>query len=166
MNMHFDIQVLRTKLLAMARLAHGAVDRSLKATQSGREDMRGGAVRNDNQEMSAICAWIARHEHTLMTAAQTDAAHARFVSAALRMSKGLEAAYAAALEIAQENQVRTVTGVAPNAKEPDTGIHTDEFADERLTGLEMRVCELLFKNQRLRMALMAEGEDRRHELLV
>ena len=54
MNMHFDIQVLRTKLLAMARLTHGAVDRSLKATQSAREDMRGGAVRNDNQEMSAM----------------------------------------------------------------------------------------------------------------
>jgi hypothetical protein len=164
MNMHFDIQVLRTKLLAMARLTHGAVDRSLKATLSGREDMR-GAVRNDNQEMSAIRNWIARHEHALVTAAQTDAAHARFVSAALRMSKGLEAAYAAALEIAQENQVRTVTVTAPNAKEPDTGIHSDEFADDRVTDLQMRVCELLFKNQRLRMALMAEGEERRHELV-
>ena len=56
MNMHFDIQVLRTKLLAMARLAHGAVDRSLKATQSVREDMRGGAVRNDGWQRFTIPA--------------------------------------------------------------------------------------------------------------
>jgi hypothetical protein len=165
MSMHSDIQVLRTKLLAMARLTHGAVDRSMKTTHGGREDMP-RVARDSNQEMTAVRTWIAHHGDALLAAAQTDAADAQFVSAALRISRALEAAYVAALEIEQENQVRTASVWTPHTKDYDRSNPTEAFAEEQLTGLQMRVCELLFKNQRLRMALMAEGEDRPHELLV
>jgi hypothetical protein len=43
--------------------------------------------------------------------------------------------------------------------------HAEDFAQALLMGLQQRVCELLVKNQQLRMALMAERADSHHDHL-
>jgi hypothetical protein len=64
---------------------------------------------------------------------------------------------------------------APRLSQPDgwgipsrgfaVAVPTEDFTQARLIGLQERVCELLVKNQQLRMALMAETADSRHNQL-
>src|SRR4051794_2486784 len=98
MSIHYDIQILRSKLIAMTRLTQRTVDYSIKSMQLGRPELC-RVVHNARNEMSAIRCWINSHGRELLTAELTEAADSRFVCAALRISDALEIAYDAAIEI-------------------------------------------------------------------
>src|ERR1700740_3348999 len=91
MSIHYEIQILRSKLIALMRLTQRTVDYSLKAFQLGRPELN-RAVQNSRDEMSAISGWIANHGHALLAAGTTAGADWRFVCAALRITTALEVA--------------------------------------------------------------------------
>jgi hypothetical protein len=55
-------------------------------------------------------------------------------------------------------------GCLPSRSSADA-VSTEESTQDRLMGLQQRVCELLVKNQQLRMALMAERADSHQDIL-
>jgi phosphate transport system protein len=112
MSIHYDIQTLRSKLIAMARLTQRTVDYSIKAFQLGRPELC-RVVHNSKDEMNAIRCWIANHGRALLAADVKEATDSRFVCAAMRISGALEAAYDAATQIAQRSETHFATGWTP-----------------------------------------------------
>src|SRR4051794_11549744 len=84
MSIHYDIQILRSKLIAMARLTQRTVDYAIKAVQLGRPELC-RAVQNSRDEMNAIHCWIGTHGRKLLEA-EVAGNDSRFACAALRIS--------------------------------------------------------------------------------
>jgi hypothetical protein len=116
MSIHYDIQILRSKLIAMTRLTQRTVDYSIKAMQFGRPELC-RVVHNSKDELSAIRCWIATHGRKFLETGVSGDADSRFACAALRISGALEAAHNAAVEIAQQIEARFVTGWIPISAE-------------------------------------------------
>ena len=111
MSIHYDVQILRSKLIAMMRLTQRTVNYSIKAMELGRPELC-HAVHNSKGEMSALGCWLAtRGRKLLETGISADSA--RFACAALRISGALESAYNAVVKIAQQIQTRSATGWTP-----------------------------------------------------
>src|SRR5947199_447373 len=88
MTIHYDIQILRSKLIAMTRLTQRTVDYSIKAMQLGRPELC-RVVHNSRDEMNASHCWIATHGRKLLEA-DPSGNDSRFACAALRISAALE----------------------------------------------------------------------------
>ena len=152
MSIHYDIQILRSKLIAMTRLTQRTVDYSIKAMQLGRPELC-RVVHNSKDEMSAIRCWIASHGRELLEAEIPGDADSRFVCAALRISGALEIAYDAAIEMAQQIEMRFATGWIPvTAELEDAG----QFVNSLL-----RLCSLslLKRDVRHAKAVLHNGGD-------
>jgi hypothetical protein len=207
MRIHYDTQILRSKLVAMTRLTQRTMDYFVNPMQDGRPELS-RAAQNSREEMSAIRCWFASHGRALLRTGISADADSRFVSAAMRIAGALEVAHDAAIAWLEEIGRRDVasegpaykpahdnamlaSGVctvqvsemdslckvldlwsaipprqAPRMNPPDDcsipprdfaeAIPNEDFTQARLIRLQQRVCELLVKNQQLRMALMAE----------
>jgi hypothetical protein len=142
MSIHYDIQILRSKLIAMTRLTQRTVDYSIKAMQLGRPELC-RVVQNSRDEMNAVHCWIATHGRKLLDAG-ISGNDSRFACAALRISTALEAAYNAAVEIAEQSQTRFTTGWAPVSAEL-------EYAGQFVNSL-LRLCVLSLLNRDIRHA--------------
>jgi hypothetical protein len=116
MSIHYDIQILRSKLIAMTRLTQRTVDYSIKAMHLGRPELC-RVVHNSKDEMSAIRCWIATHGRKLLESGISGDSDSRFACAALRISGALEVAHNAAVEIAQQIEIRLATGWIPVSAE-------------------------------------------------
>jgi hypothetical protein len=142
MSIHYDVQILRSKLIAMTRLTHRTVDYSIKAMQLGRPELC-RAVHNSKDEMNAIGCWIATHGLKLQDA-EISCKDSRFACAALRISGALEVAYHAAVEIAQQIEARFAIGWTPvSAELEDAG----QFVNSLL-----RLCMFSLLNRDVRHA--------------
>ena len=143
MSIHYDIQILRSKLIAMTRLTQRMVDYSIKAMQLGRPELC-RVVHDSRGEMSGIGCWIATHGRKLLETGISGDADSRFACAALRISSALEVAYKAAVEIAQQIEARSATGWIPvSAELEDAG----QFVNSLL-----RLCVLSLLNRDVRHA--------------
>src|SRR4051794_29459793 len=143
MSIHYDTQILRSKLIAMTRLTQRTVDYSIKAMQLGRPELC-HVVHNSKAEMSAVRCWIATHGRKLLDTGISGDADSRFACAALRISGALEIAYNAAIEIAQQLETRFATGWIPvSAELQDAG----QFVNSLL-----RLCVLSLLNRDVRHA--------------
>src|SRR3954462_10324337 len=85
MSTHYEIQILRSKLIAMTRLTQRTVDYAIKAFQLGRPELC-RAAQTSQDEMRAIRSWIANHGRSLLATGTLGDADSRFVCAALRIS--------------------------------------------------------------------------------
>ena len=143
MSIHYDIQILRSKLIAMTRLTQRTVDYSIKAMQLGRPELC-RVVHNSKSEMSATCCWMATHGRKLLETGISGDADSRFPCAALRISGALEVAYNATLDIAQQIEARFAIGWIPiSAELEDAG----QFVNNLL-----RLCVLSLLNRDVRHA--------------
>ena len=116
MSIPSEIQILRSKLIAMTRLTQRTVDYSIKAMQLGRPELC-RLVHNSRDEMSAIRCWIASHGPARLASQVAESADARFLCAALRIFGALQVAYDAAVEIAKQSEIRLATGWKPVSAE-------------------------------------------------
>jgi len=116
MSIHYEIQILRSKLIALMRSTQRTVDYSIKAMQLGRPELC-RVVRNSRDETSAIRCWIKSHGQELLAADIAEAVDSRFVCAALRISEALGVAHDAAFEIAQQSEIRFAAGWIPVSAE-------------------------------------------------
>lgn len=138
MSIHYDVQMLRSKLIAMTRLTQRTVDYSIKAMQLGRPELC-RAVHNSKGEMSATGCWIATHGRKILEAGTSGNADARFACAALRIAAALGLAHNAALEIAQQIDTRYAAGWEPvSAELEDAG---------QLVNSLLRLCVLSLLNR-------------------
>jgi phosphate uptake regulator len=103
-NIQQHIHVLRSELLAMARLTHRAVDYSIKAYQLGRPEFCRHASNSDDEAHKLHCS-IADRGHVLLSSALPVDSDSRFVSSALRICSALHITYAAATGIAQDTML-------------------------------------------------------------
>ena len=143
MSIQYDIQILRSKLIAMTRLTQRTVDYSIKAFQLGRPELS-RAVGNSKDEMNAIRCWIATHGPKLLDTGTSADAGSRFACAALRISAALEIAYNAAVEIAQQIETRFAPDLMPVSAEL-------EGAGQFVNSL-LRLCVLSLLNRDIRHA--------------
>ena len=120
MTSHNDIQILRSKLIAMTRLTQRTVDYSIKAFQLGRPELC-RAIQNCREEMCTIRNWIADHGRAILATRTPVHPDARFVCAALRISTALEVAHAAAYNIARHSALRFAEGWTPVSAEVHDG---------------------------------------------
>ena len=116
MSIHYEIQILRSKLIAMTRLTQRTVDYSIKAFQLGRPELC-RVVQNSREEIGAIRGWIANRGRALLAASKPESADSRFVCAALRISTALEAACDAGFNIARHSAIRFAEGWTPISPE-------------------------------------------------
>ena len=116
MTSHYDIQILRSKLIAMTRLTQRTVDYSIKAFQLGRPELC-RAIQNSREEIFAIRSWIADHGRAVLATRIPAHADSRFACAALRISTALEVAYCAAYNIARHSAMRFAEGWLPVSAE-------------------------------------------------
>jgi len=142
MTIHYDIQILRSKLIAMTRLTQRTVDYSIKAMQLGRPELC-RVVQNSRDEMKAVHCWIATHGRKLLEA-HASGSDSRFACAALRIATALEIAYNAAVEIAEQSQTRFAGGWVPVSAELE---HAGQFVNSLL-----RLCVLSLLNRDIRHA--------------
>jgi len=143
MSIQYDIQILRSKLIALTRLTQRTVNYSTKAFQLGRPELC-RAVQNSKDDMSAIRCWIASHGRKLLETGIPVDADSRFACAALRISGALEVAYNAAVEIAQQIETCFAAGWIPvSAELEDAG----QFVNSLI-----RLCVLSLLNRDVRYA--------------
>jgi len=116
MTIHDDVQILRSKLIAMTRLTQRTVDYSIKAFQLGRPELC-RTVQTSKEEMGAIRGWIADHGRAILAARTSADPDSRFACAALRISSALEIAYDAAYNIARHSALRFTAGWTPVSSE-------------------------------------------------
>jgi phosphate uptake regulator len=116
MSIQYDMQILRSKLIAMTRLTQRTVDYSIKAFQLGRLELC-RAAQNSREEMSAIRGWIANHGRALLATGTAADADTHFVCAALRIATALEVACDAAFNIAKHSAIRLAEGWSPVSAE-------------------------------------------------
>src|SRR5215472_12502458 len=116
MTIHDEIQILRSKLIAMTRLTQRTVDYSIKAFQLGRPELC-RTVQHSREEMGAIRGWIANHGRAILATRTPADADSSFACAALRISTALEVAYDAAYNIARHSALRFASGWTPVSSE-------------------------------------------------
>jgi phosphate transport system protein len=103
-NIQQHIHVLRSELLAMARLTQRAVDYSIKAYQLGRPEFCRHASNTDD-EVHKLRRCIADRGHVLLSSGLPVDSNSRFVSSSLRICSALHIMYAAATGIAQDTML-------------------------------------------------------------
>jgi phosphate uptake regulator len=103
-NTQQHIPVLRSELLAMARLTQRAVDYSIKAYQLGRPEFCQHASNTDD-EVHKLQRCIADRGHVLLSSGLPVDSNSRFVSSSLRICSALYIVYAAATGIAQDTML-------------------------------------------------------------
>jgi len=103
-NIQQHLHVLRSELLAMARLTQRAVDYSIKAYQLGRIEFCQHASNTDD-EVHKLQRCIADRGHVLLSSGLPVDSHSRFVSSSLRICSALHITYAAATGIAQDTML-------------------------------------------------------------
>lgn len=143
MSIQYDIQILRSKLIALARLTQRTVDYSIKAFQLGRPEFS-RVVHNSKDEMNAIRCWIVTHGRKLLDTGTSADAGSRFACAALRISAALEVAYNAAVEIVQQIETRFAPDLIPISVELE---EAGQFVNSLL-----RLCVLSLLNRDIRHA--------------
>ena len=103
-NIQQHIHVLRSELLAMARLTQRAVDYSIKAYQLGRPEFCQHASNTDD-EVHKLQRCIADRGHVLLSSGLPVDSNSRFVSSSLRICSALHIMFAAATGIAQDTML-------------------------------------------------------------
>jgi hypothetical protein len=143
MSIHYEIQILRSKLIAMTRLTQRTVDYSIKQCNlAGPSSARD--IQDSKDEMSAIRCRIASHSRELLETGVSGEADSRFACAALRISGALEVAYDSAVEISQQIETRFATEWIPVCTEL-------EDAGQFVNSL-FRLCVLSLLNRDVRHA--------------
>ena len=153
MSNHYDIQILRSKLIAMTRLTQRTVDYSIKAFQLGRPDLC-RVVQNSKEEMAAIRGWIANHGREFLATRIPAGADFRFACAALRISTALEVACYAAFNIARHSAIRHAEGWTPVSAE------LEEAGNFVYRLLHLCILSLLKGDVRHAKAVLQSGSDR------
>jgi phosphate uptake regulator len=103
-NTQQHVHVLRSELLAMARLTQRAVDYSIKAYQLGKPEFCQHASNTDD-EVHRLQRCIADRGHVLLSSGLPVDSNSRFVSSSLRICSALHIMYAAATGIAQDTML-------------------------------------------------------------
>lgn len=103
-NIQQHLHVLRSELLAMARLTQRAVDYSIKAYQLGGPEFCRHAS-NTDEEVHKFQGGIADRGHVLLSLGLLVDSDSRFISSALRICSALQITHAAASGIAHDTML-------------------------------------------------------------